>query len=165
MSIAFAHAFAGRSVFVTGHTGFKGSWLCLWLERLGARVTGYALAPPTEPNNFTTSGIRELLADHHEGDIRDETKLHAAMSSAQPDVVLHLAAQSIVRKSYRIPRDTFDINVMGTASVLDGVAKLDKPCAVVSVTSDKCYENREQVWAVGALSLRISLPMRLSASI
>ena len=146
MSIPFAHSFAGRSVFVTGHTGFKGAWLCLWLHRLGARVTGYALAPPTDPNNFSTSGIRDVLAKHYEGDIRDTTKLHAAMQEAQPDVVLHLAAQSIVRKSYRIPRETFDINVMGTGSVLDGVAQLEKPCSVVSITSDKCYENREQVW-------------------
>ncbi len=146
MSIPFANAFAGRSVFVTGHTGFKGSWLCLWLARLGARVTGYALAPPTEPNSFAVSGIRDLLSGHHEADIRDEATLQAAMRDAQPDVVLHLAAQSIVRKSYKVPRETFDVNVMGTASVLDAVGRLDRPCAVVAVTSDKCYENREQVW-------------------
>jgi CDP-glucose 4,6-dehydratase len=146
MSMAFAESFAGHSVFVTGHTGFKGSWLCLWLQTLGARVTGYALAAPTDPNNFTISRVRDSLVDHYEADIRDETRLHAAMHKAQPDVVLHLAAQSIVRKSYRIPRETFDVNVMGTASVLEGVRRLDKPCAVVCVTSDKCYENREQVW-------------------
>ena len=138
--------FAGRSVFVTGHTGFKGSWLCLWLSRLGAHVTGYALAPPTDPSNFNVCGVKDVLDRHYEADIRDETALRTAMRNAQPDVVLHLAAQSIVRKSYRIPRETFDVNVMGTISVLEGVRKLEKPCNVVCVTSDKCYENREQVW-------------------
>lgn len=146
MSCPFANSFAGRSVFVTGHTGFKGSWLCLWLERLGARVTGYALAPPTSPNNFDVCSIEGLLDRNYEADIRDADTLHAAMREAEPDVVLHLAAQSVVRESYQIPRETFDVNVMGTASVLDGVRKLDRPCAVVCITSDKCYENREQVW-------------------
>jgi CDP-glucose 4,6-dehydratase len=133
-------------VFVTGHTGFKGSWLSLWLAHLGARVTGYALEPPTHPNNFTISEIRDVLDNHYEADIRDEATLHAAMCDAAPDVVLHLAAQSIVRKGYEMPRETFDVNVMGTCSVLEGIRRLDKPCAVVIVTSDKCYENREQVW-------------------
>jgi len=146
MSVPFSDSFRGRNVFVTGHTGFKGSWLCLWLKRLGASVTGYALSPPTDPNNFTISQVREVLDRHHEGDIRDEQTMHAAIHEAEPDLVLHLAAQSVVRKSYQIPRETFDVNVMGTASVLDGVAKLEKPCAVVCITSDKCYQNREQVW-------------------
>ena len=146
MNKTLPESFADRSVFVTGHTGFKGTWLCLWLQTMGARVTGYALAPPTDPNNFTISRVREGLADHYEADIRDESTLHTAMRNAQPDVVLHLAAQSVVRKSYQIPRETFDVNVMGTASVLEGARKLDNPCAVVCVTSDKCYENREQVW-------------------
>lgn len=146
MKIPFTDSFAGRSVFVTGHTGFKGSWLCMWLSRLGARITGYALAPPTKPNNFTVSRVQELLSKHYNADVRDETTLHAALEDAAPDVILHLAAQSVVRESYRIPRETFDINVMGTASLLDGVRKFDKPCVVVVVTSDECYENREQVW-------------------
>ncbi|HIF34260.1 MAG TPA: CDP-glucose 4,6-dehydratase [Planctomycetes bacterium] len=146
MTSALDRAFYGRSVFVTGHTGFKGSWLCLWLERLGARITGYALQPPTDPSNFDVCGVRDVLDHHHEDDIRDEAKLHAAMRKANPDVVLHLAAQSVVRRGYESPRETFDINVMGTINVLEGVRKLDKPCAVVCVTSDKCYENREQVW-------------------
>lgn len=141
-----SRSFKNRSVFVTGHTGFKGSWLCLWLERLGARITGYSLAPPTNPNNFTVSDVRDTLATHHEGDIRDRDKLHRAMLEAAPDVVLHLAAQSVVREGYQNPFDTFDTNVMGTASVLEGVRKLEKPCSVVCVTSDKCYENIEQVW-------------------
>ncbi len=139
-------ALKGKSVFVTGHTGFKGSWLCLWLNELGATVTGYALAPPTNPNNFTISGVKEVLKDHHEADIRDAQTLTAAMKSAKPDLVLHLAAQSVVREGYKAPRETFDVNVMGTISVLDAVRQLDHPCAVVCVTSDKCYENVEQVW-------------------
>jgi CDP-glucose 4,6-dehydratase len=139
-------AFAGRSVFVTGHTGFKGSWLSLWLTRLGARVTGYALPPSTDPNAFAALGVREILSAHHEGDIRDSESLNRAMSVCAPDVVLHLAAQPLVRASYLQPRETFDVNVVGTASVLDAVRALGRPCAVVVVTSDKCYDNREQVF-------------------
>jgi CDP-glucose 4,6-dehydratase len=133
-------------VFVTGHTGFKGSWLCTWLEQLGAEVTGYALEPPTEPNNFSISKVADCLARDHRGDIRDEAALHRALADAAPDIVFHLAAQSVVRESYRIPRETFEINTIGVASLLDGVRSLDKPCIVVVVTSDKCYENVEQVW-------------------
>ena len=137
---------AGRSVFVTGHTGFKGSWLAIWLHRLGAKVTGYSLSPPTEPNNFTVSRVCDLLACHHEADIRDADRLGRAVREAAPDVVFHLAAQSLVRPSYAAPRETFEVNVIGTAAVLDAVRALGKPCAVVVVSSDKCYENREQVW-------------------
>ena len=136
----------GRTVFVTGHTGFKGSWLCLWLQSLGAHVHGYSLAPPTKPNLFTICGIAQFLEQHHEADIRDEARLLSAMRQAAPDVVLHLAAQSVVREGYRTPLESFDVNVMGTATVLECVRKLDRPCAVLAVTSDKCYENREQVW-------------------
>ncbi len=146
MTDIFSDSFSGRSVFVTGHTGFKGSWLCLWLERLGAHVTGYALAPPTEPNNFTVSGVRDRLIDHYEADIRDQDTLRSAIRKAKPDVILHLAAQSIVRRSYQIPHETFDVNVMGTGCVLEAVRGLGHPCVVVCVTSDKCYDNREHVW-------------------
>jgi len=146
VSISFENAFRNRSVFVTGHTGFKGAWLCLWLARLGARVTGYALDPPTDPNHFTVAEIEDCLDGHHVADIRDLDQLSAAMRRADPDLVLHLAAQSIVRESYVNPRETFDINVMGTINVLEGLRRLRRPCAVVAVTSDKCYENREQVW-------------------
>jgi CDP-glucose 4,6-dehydratase len=139
-------ALRGKRVFVTGHTGFKGAWLCLWLDRLGARVTGYALSPPTEPNLFTICGIEQLLDRHYEADIRDDARLLGAMRQCEPDVVLHFAAQSVVREGYRTPRETFDVNVMGTASVLECVRKLDRPCTVLAITSDKCYENREQVW-------------------
>lgn len=139
-------AFAGRSVFVTGHTGFKGSWLSLWLAELGARVYGYALPPPTEPNAFVAAGVREVLASHVEGDIRDGERLLATLRACTPDVVLHLAAQPIVRLSYVEPRETFDVNVMGTVSVLEAVRRLGRPCAVIAVTSDKCYENAEHEW-------------------
>lgn len=139
-------AFAGKSVFVTGHTGFKGSWLCLWLARLGAKVTGYALEPPTQPNHFEVAGIEELLRGHHIADIRAADELQSAMKAADPDLVLHLAAQSVVRESYAIPRETFEVNAIGTAGVLDAVRTLDRPCSIVCVTSDKCYENVEQVW-------------------
>jgi CDP-glucose 4,6-dehydratase len=104
------------------------------------------LAPPTEPSLFALSGVENFLEQHHEADIRDESRLLAAMQQAAPDVVLHLAAQSVVRESYRSPRETFDVNVLGTAAVLEAVRMLDRPCAVVVVTSDKCYENCEQVW-------------------
>ena len=138
--------FSGLSVFVTGHTGFKGPWLCMWLNRLGAKVTGYALHPPSNPNNFTVCGISELLEDNYEADIRDETSLHSALKNANPDIIFHLAAETVVRRSYEIPKETFDVNVIGTANLLDGVRKLKKHCVVIIITSDKCYENREQVW-------------------
>ena len=106
-------------------------------------MTGYAL-PPTEPSHFAVAGIRELLEAHHEADIRDGERLAAAMKAARPDVVVHLAAQPIVREGYRRPRETFDVNVIGTVGVLEAVRTLGRPCAVIAVTSDKCYENREQ---------------------
>ena len=137
----FAEPFARRSVFVTGHTGFKGSWLAIWLTRLGARVAGYALSPPTEPSNFVASGVRQLLAAHDEADVRDAARLADAIDRADPDVVFHLAAQPLVRASYARPLETFDVNVIGTAAVLDAVRSRAKPCVVVVVTSDKCYEN------------------------
>lgn len=142
----FAESFADRSVFVTGHTGFKGSWLCLWLERLGARVTGYALDPPTDPAHFEIAAIADGLAADHRADVRDGDALATALADADPDVVFHLAAQSVVRESYRIPRETFEVNAIGTASLLDAVRARGKPCAVVVVTSDKCYLNVEQPW-------------------
>src|SRR3954451_10307302 len=120
-----------KKVFVTGHTGFKGSWLCLWLSRLGAKVTGYSLAPPTSPNHFELCRVGELLADHHLADIRDTDALRSAIDAARPDVILHLAAQSVVRRVYREPLETFSSNVMGTASVLEAVLLLERPCTVV----------------------------------
>ncbi len=136
-------AFSGRSVLLTGHTGFKGSWLALWLHRLGAQVTGYALEPPTDPSNFAVSMVGETLVDDRRADIRDRDSVARAVDESQPDVVLHLAAQSVVFDGYRAPIDTFDVNVVGTAVVLDALRVIDHPCAVVVVTSDKCYANDE----------------------
>jgi CDP-glucose 4,6-dehydratase len=138
--------FRGKRVFLTGHTGFKGSWLAVWLRRLGASVYGYSLPPPTEPSNYALARVRELLAGETLADIRDRARLAEALSGFGPDVVFHLAAQPLVRESYEKPAETFDVNVMGTASVLDAVRGLGRPCAAVCVTTDKCYENREQVW-------------------
>ncbi len=141
-----AQSFAGRSVFVTGHTGFKGSWLSIWLHRLGAKVSGYALAPPTSPSNFAACRVGDLLAAHHEADLRDRASMHVALAAAAPEVVFHLAAQPIVRESYATPRETFDVNVMGTVNLLEAIRFLGRPCVVLVITSDKCYENREQIW-------------------
>lgn len=135
----------GRRVFLTGHTGFKGGWLALWLSSLGAKVTGYALPPPTDPSLFELTRLHELV-DHEVGDIRDPQPLTAAMRRAAPEVVIHMAAQPIVRASYDAPADTFATNVLGTAHVLDAVRASPGVRAVVVVTSDKCYENREWHW-------------------
>ena len=135
-----------RRVFLTGHTGFKGSWLSLWLLGLGARVTGYALPPPTRPNLFEPARIAERITSV-EGDVRDAAALEAAMRQAEPDVVFHLAAQPIVRRSYRDPLETFSTNVLGTANLLEAARKVGSARAVVVVTSDKCYENREWWWS------------------
>jgi CDP-glucose 4,6-dehydratase len=131
---------------VTGHTGFKGSWLAIWLHALGVRVTGYSLTPPTNPSNFKASRVETFLARHIEADIRDAAQITAAVREAKPQIIFHLAAQSLVRLSYQQPRETFDTNVIGTASVLDAVRAAGRPCVVLVITSDKCYENREQVW-------------------
>jgi len=141
-----ARVFRNRRVLVTGHTGFKGSWLSLWLHRLGAKVSGLALEPPTEPSNFALSRIESLLQHHRIGDVRTPATVEASFDETDPEVVFHLAAQPLVRESYRTPADTFETNVMGTARVLDAVRARGKPCAVVVITTDKCYENREQVW-------------------
>jgi CDP-glucose 4,6-dehydratase len=139
--LSFANAFAGRSVLVTGHTGFKGSWLCLWLDRLGAQVSGYALDPPTEPSNFVAARVGEVLVADVRADLRDRETLAATIAAAKPELILHLAAQSVVRQGYADPVGTFDVNVMGTVAVLDAVRQLHQPCAIVVVTSDKAYEN------------------------
>ncbi len=135
----------GRKVFVTGHTGFKGSWLSLWLESLGADVTGYALEPPTEPSLFEQAGVAKSVRSIV-GDIRDYPRLKAALLECRPSVVIHMAAQSIVRRGYADPIETYSSNVMGTVYVLESIRQMGGPCAVVNVTSDKCYANREWVW-------------------
>src|SRR5882757_2149080 len=135
----------GRRVFLTGHTGFKGGWLALWLAKLGAEVCGYALDPSTDPNLFTVARVGSVITDLR-GDIRDGVKLEAAMRDFAPEVIFHLAAQPLVRYSYEDPIATFETNVIGTARVLDCVRRISSVRAVVSVTTDKCYENKEWVW-------------------
>ncbi len=139
-------AFARRRVLVTGHTGFKGSWLAIWLHRLGAQVVGYALPPPTQPSNFLASHVDGVLTAHYEGDIQDPQLVADVLRREQPEVVFHLAAQPLVRRAYQSPRHTFSVNVLGTACLLDAVRTLERPCVVVVVTSDKCYENEEHIW-------------------
>jgi CDP-glucose 4,6-dehydratase len=135
----------GRRVLVTGHTGFKGTWLSLWLQVLGAEVVGLALDPPTTPSVFVATGAGDGMRSVH-GDVRDGPVVDRVLGDHQPEVVLHLAAQSLVRRSYAEPLETLTTNAVGTATVLDAVRR--HPCAraVVCVTSDKCYENREWVW-------------------
>jgi CDP-glucose 4,6-dehydratase len=132
----------GKRVFLTGHTGFKGSWLSIWLQELGADVTGYALSPNTTPAMFDIadvgSGMKSII-----GDIRDFDKLSTAITDAKPEIVLHLAAQPLVRLSYVQPRETYETNVMGTVNLLETIRQTKSVKAVVVVTSDKCYENRE----------------------
>ena len=134
----------GRKVLVTGHTGFMGSWLSLWLNALGAKVTGYALEPPTEPNLFQQA--RVTLSHSICADIRNFQRLKAAMAECRADVIIHMAAQSVVRRGYEDPMETYSSNVMGTVHVLEALRQLARPCVLVNVTSDKCYSNREWVW-------------------
>ncbi len=140
----FGGAFRGKRVLVTGHTGFKGAWLSEWLLGLGAKVTGYSLPPNTKPALFEQLGLASRL-EHIEGDIRDSAKLAKAVHAAKPNFVFHLAAQALVRESYARPIETFDVNAMGTAHLLDALRSSRKPCTVVLITTDKCYENREWV--------------------
>ncbi len=132
----------GKRVLVTGHTGFKGAWLSLWLTRLGADVSGFALPPDTMPSLFDQLGLADRM-DHRVGDIRDADSVSACVEAVQPDLVLHLAAQSLVRRSYRAPVETWAVNVQGTVHVLDALRGLDKACVAVMVTTDKVYQNRE----------------------
>lgn len=135
----------GRRVLVTGHTGFKGGWLALWLHQLGADVTGFSLAAPTQPNFFEQTRLSEIL-NHVEGDVRDLQVLQTAVSDAAPEVVFHLAAQPLVRRSYLAPVETYATNVMGTVNLLEACRQASSARAIVCVTTDKCYENREWIW-------------------
>jgi len=140
--ITFQSTFRNKTVLITGHTGFKGSWLTLWLNSLGAKVCGYSLpAPKTVNNNFRLSKVADCLSGHIEADIRDYQRLKKCMNDVAPDYVFHLAAQSIVRKSYFFPRETFETNIGGTVNLLEAVRKLKRSCVIVVITSDKCYEN------------------------
>lgn len=142
----FSGAYKGTTVFVTGHTGFKGSWISLWLSDLGANVVGYALDPPTDPSAFEAMRLAERIVDIR-GDVRDGDALTTAIAEHQPSIVFHLAAQPLVRASYEQPHLTYETNVMGTVNVFEAVRCTDSVRAVVNVTSDKCYENREWVYA------------------
>ncbi|ATY34368.1 CDP-glucose 4,6-dehydratase [Sphingomonas psychrotolerans] len=142
---ALVNSWRGRRVLVTGHTGFKGSWLSLWLHALGAEVTGFALPPPSESSLFAAARIDELI-QHHEGDIRDLTAVRAVVEASRPEMIFHLAAQPLVRLSYREPVETYATNVMGTVHLLEAARRTPDVKAIVCVTSDKCYQNREWIW-------------------
>lgn len=135
----------GKRVFMTGHTGFKGSWMSLWLQSLGAELTGYALKPPTNPSLFEEARVADGMHSI-EGDIRDLSHLKQAMQDAKPEIVIHMAAQSLVRFSYQNPVETYATNVMGTVHMLEAVRATPSVRAVVNITTDKCYENHEWVW-------------------
>jgi len=135
----------GKRILVTGHTGFKGGWLCLWLQRMGAEVQGLALDPPTETNLFTEARVAEGMASTI-GDIRELSTVEACVAAFRPEIVIHMAAQPLVRLSYEQPVETYATNVMGTVHVLEAVRRSPGARVVVSVTTDKCYENREWAW-------------------
>lgn len=135
----------GKRVLVTGHTGFKGSWMCLVLDQLGAQVCGYAREPPTNPSLFKLARIDELV-DSVCGDVRDFDHLRNVIRERRPEIVIHMAAQALVRRSYRDPLETYATNVMGTVHLLEAIRQVGGVRAVVNVTSDKCYENRETMW-------------------
>jgi len=134
-----------KKVFITGHTGFKGSWLSLWLHSMGAIVKGYSLTPPTSPDLFGEARIGELI-DSEIGDIRDLDSLQKSMQDFNPDILIHMAAQPLVRLSYKEPIETYEVNVIGTAKVLEAARSCSKLKSIISVTTDKCYENNEWEW-------------------
>ncbi len=141
--MSLADAYRGRSVLVTGHTGFKGGWLASWLKALGAKTRGYALPPEATPNLFDAARVFEGIASSY-GDVRHRAAVDRVFSDSKPEVVFHLAAQPLVRKSYREPLETFDVNVMGTASILEACRRSRSVKAVVVITTDKCYENSDE---------------------
>lgn len=136
----------GKKVFLTGHTGFKGSWLTIWLHEMGAKVTGYSVDVPTNPSLFEEAGLEGKI-NHILGDVRNYDFLMKAIKGANPDILIHMAAQPLVRLSYKIPRETYEINVMGTVNVLEVIRKISSIKSSIIVTTDKCYENRE--WEYG----------------
>ncbi len=135
----------GKKVFLTGHTGFKGSWLSLWLQKLGTDLAGYALEPTNTPNLFDIAAVGAGMKCQA-ADIRDRNSLLNAIRKAQPEIVIHMAAQALVRRSYQIPVETYEMNIMGTVNLLEAVRQVDSVRAVIIVTSDKCYENKEWIW-------------------
>lgn len=145
MITLFNEVYNGKKVLITGHTGFKGSWLCMLLNKLGADVYGYSLDPPTNPSLFTEAKIERLITSFI-GDIRDYDKLLKVIQIIQPEIVFHMAAQPLVLESYKIPIETYSINVMGTVHLLEACRQTKSVKAIVNVTTDKCYENREWLW-------------------
>lgn len=143
--MAFNNCFDGKKVIVTGNTGFKGSWLTIWLTMLGAKVTGISKDVPTEPSLFNNLGLSEKI-DHHFANICDGAQMKKIIGDIQPDFLFHLAAQPIVSTSYDDPVDTFQTNVIGTANILEALRFVTSPCVAVMITSDKCYDNVEWVW-------------------
>lgn len=143
--IVFGNFYRGKKVLITGHTGFKGAWLTLWLLKLGAKVIGYSLEPPTKPNLFETLNLQKQIS-HHLGNVRDFESLKKVFKRYKPQVVFHLAAQPLVRKSYFAPRETFETNLMGTVNVLEAARRCGGVRAVVVVTTDKVYENHESFY-------------------
>ena len=139
------NSFRNRRIFVTGHTGFKGSWLSLWLHQLGANVTGLSLDVPTRPAHFEAAELTRLVQDHRD-DVCDGDAVRTLVRETQPDFVFHLAAQSLVRRAHAEPVETWQINTLGTVNVLEALRVLKKPCVAVLITSDKCYDNVEWVW-------------------
>jgi CDP-glucose 4,6-dehydratase len=146
MTPDFRKSYNGRRIFVTGHTGFKGSWLCQWLVNLGAVVKGYALDPPSQPSLFDELQLSKQLNDVR-ADIRNKARLEQEITNFEPEFIFHLAAQPLVRYSYSNPVETYETNVLGTVYLLEALRQWDHPCVVVVVTTDKCYENRE--WCYG----------------
>lgn len=142
----FQNFFKDKRVLVTGHTGFKGSWLSIWLHALGAEVIGVALDPSTERDNFVLSGIGEKIKADIRADIRDGEKLKAIFKEYKPEIIFHLAAQPLVRLSYEMPVETYQTNVMGTINVMEAIRVTDSVKVGVMITTDKCYENKEQIW-------------------
>ncbi len=136
----------GKRVFLTGHTGFKGSWLSIWLQFMGAEVYGLALDPPTKPSLFNEANVSAGMHSSI-GDIRDYSLVNASMKYCKPDIIIHMAAQPLVRHSYKEPVDTFSINIMGTVNVLESARDVGTAKAIVNVTTDKCYENKEWIWS------------------
>lgn len=142
---SFNNVFHGKKILITGHTGFKGSWLSIWLKELGATVIGYSLDPKNKKDNFMLTNLQNDIIDIR-GDIRDFNKLNKVFKEYKPEIVFHLAAQPLVKYSYDYPRDTYDINVMGTMNILEAIRLHESTKVGIIVTSDKCYENSEWVW-------------------
>ncbi|MFL0266617.1 CDP-glucose 4,6-dehydratase [Candidatus Clostridium radicumherbarum] len=139
------NAYNGKTVLITGHTGFKGSWLALWLNKIGAKIIGYALDPVNDKDNYTLSKLKEKIIDVR-GDIRDTEKLNAQFKSYKPEIVFHLAAQPLVRYSYEHPKYTYEVNVIGTLNILEAIRNTENTKVGIIITSDKCYDNKEWIW-------------------